>query len=115
MGARDTSREASELLTGARRKVAITQYHTRELERVLDDANPDEIALQAHFEGLVYAGISAKEKLTVALSLVADTRTGKDTKALARRLLEREETSELGAELRDWVGHREGGIFWREL
>jgi hypothetical protein len=109
VGARDTGREASELLTGALRKVAIAQYHARELGRALEDANPYEIALQAHFEGLVYAGISAEEKLTIALGRLADTRTDKDTKLLFRRLLEREETAELGAQIRDWIGHREGG------
>lgn len=107
MGARDTSREASELLTGALRKVAITQYHARELAQVLESANPYEIALQAHFEGLVFAGVSAEEKLAIALGVLAGTGTDKDTKLLARRLLEREELAELGAQLRDWVGHRE--------
>lgn len=48
MGARDTSRETIEFLTGVLRRVAITQYHARELTRVLHDANPYEIALQAH-------------------------------------------------------------------
>jgi hypothetical protein len=107
MVARDANREASELLTGALRKVAITQYHARELVRVLDEVSPYEIALQAHFEGLVFAGISAEEKLAIALAMLAGTGTDKDTKLLFRRLLDRVETSELGAEIRSWVGHRE--------
>ena len=82
MGARDTSREASELLTRALRKVAITQYHAREFARVLDDANPYEVALQAHFEGL--EGTSAEEKLAIALDVLPSTGTDKDTKRLAR-------------------------------
>ena len=107
MGARDRSREASELLTGALRKVAITLYHARELAQVLDHTNPYEIALQAHFEGLLYAGVSAEEKLAIALDVLVDTGTDKDTKRLARQLLEREETAELGAQIRDWLAHRE--------
>jgi hypothetical protein len=105
--ARDMSREASELLTGALRKVAITQYHARELSRVLEDASPYEIALQAHFEGLIYAGVSAEEKLAIALSLLTDTGSDKDTKLLARRLLDRPELQDLGVKIRDWLGHRE--------
>jgi hypothetical protein len=109
VSARDTSREASELLSGALRKAAITAYHARELARVLEDAKPYEIALQAHFEGLVYAGISAEEKLAIALDVLAGTGTDKDTKLLARRLLEREETAELGAQIREWLAYRDGG------
>jgi hypothetical protein len=109
VGARDTNRESRELLTGALRKVAIAQYHARELAKVLDDANPHEIALQAHFEGLVYAGISAEEKLAIAIDVLASTGTDKDTKLLARRLLAREETAEIGEQIRDWLAYREGG------
>jgi hypothetical protein len=109
MVARDANREARELLTGALRKVAITQYHARELVRVLDEVSPYEIALQAHFEGLVFAGISAEEKLAIALALLAGTGTDRDTKLLFRRLLDRVETAELGGEIRSWVGHREDG------
>lgn len=109
MGARDPRREASGLLTGALRKVAVTQYHARELARVLDEANPYEIALQAHFEGLSYAGISAEEKLAIALDVLTGTGTDKDTKRLARQLLERDETAELGAQIRDWLSYRDAG------
>ena len=101
------SGEARELLSGALRKVAIAEYHARELARVLDEANPYEIALQAHFEGLVYAGISAEEKLAIALGGLTAAGTDKDTKRLARRLLEREETAELGARIRDWLAYRD--------
>ena len=94
--ARDPSREASELLTGAERKVAITQYHARELTQMLDDSSPYDIAVQAHFEGLVYAGTSAEEKLAISLDVLAGSGTDKDTKRLARWLLEREEMAELG-------------------
>jgi hypothetical protein len=107
MGTPDLRREASELLTGALRKVAITQYHARELGRVLDEAHPYEIALQAHFEGLIYAGVSAEEKLAIALSLLTDAGSGKDTKLLARRLLERPDLQDLGGQIRAWLGHRE--------
>jgi hypothetical protein len=109
VGGRDTSREASELLTGALRKVAITQYQARELARVLDDANLYEIALQAHFEGLVYAGISAEEKVAIGIDVLVGAGTDKDTKRLARWLIEREGLAELGGRIRDWVGYREGG------
>lgn len=108
MGA-DPNFEARELLGGALRKVAIAEYHARELTRVLDDGNPYEIALQAHFEGLVYSGISSEEKLALGLALLAGTGTDKDTKRLARRLLGREETTELGGQIRDWLAFRAGG------
>jgi hypothetical protein len=109
MAARDTNRHASELLTGALRKIAIAVYHARELARVLDEANVYEIALQAHFEGLLYAGVSAEEKLASALSTLAGTDSGPDSKLLTRRLLSQTETAELGGQLRDWLGHREMG------
>lgn len=109
MAARDPNRHASELLTGALRKIAVTVYHARELARVLEEANVYEIALQAHFEGLLYAGVSAEEKLASALSGLAGTDSGPDTKLLMRRLLSQTETAELGALLRDWLGHREMG------
>ena len=79
---------------------------------MLDDANPYEIALQAHFEGLVYAGISTEEKLAIALDALADTATVKDTKLLARRLLERERRAELGAQIRDWLAYPRG---WQNM
>ncbi len=109
MTARDRAREASELLTASLRKVAIAQYHAGGLARALDAPNPYEIALQAHFEGLLYAGVSAEEKLAIALGGLAGTGTDKDTKLLARRLLEHEAMAELGAEIRDWLSHRQGG------
>jgi hypothetical protein len=55
MAARDANRHASELLTGALRKIAVALYHAPELARVLEESNVYEIALQAHFEGLLYA------------------------------------------------------------
>jgi hypothetical protein len=109
MAARDTNRHASELLTGVLRKIAVAVYHARELSRVLEEGNVYEIALQAHFEGLLYAGVSAEEKLASALGSLAGTDSGPDTKLLMRRLMSQTETAELGGLLRDWLGHREMG------
>ncbi|MDQ3401306.1 MAG: hypothetical protein M3470_09910 [Chloroflexota bacterium] len=84
-------------------------YHARELARVLEEGRVDEIALQAHFEGLLYAGVSAEEKLASAQSRLVGTDSGPDTKLLMRRLLSQTETAELGGLLREWLGHREMG------
>jgi hypothetical protein len=100
-------RYAGELLTGALRKIAITAYHARELARVLEEGNVYEIALQAHFEGLLYAGVSAEEKLASALSGLVETESGADTKLLMRRLLSQNDMAELGEMLREWLRHRE--------
>lgn len=98
---------AGGLLTGALRKIAIASYHARELARVIEEGNVYEIALQAHFEGLLYAGVSAEEKLASTLSDLAETESGADTKLLVRRLLSQNDTAELGRLLRDWLRHRE--------
>ena len=109
MPASETIHEATELLNGALRKVAMTQYHARELAQVLEERDPFEIALQAHFEGVLYAGISAEEKLTQALGRLAGIDCGDDTKRLVMALRRREETDELGARIGDWVTAREDG------
>jgi hypothetical protein len=109
MAVQDANRYASELLTGALRKIAVAVYHARELARVLEEGNVYEIALQAHFEGLLYAGVSAEEKLASALSSLAGTDSGPDTKLLMRRLQSQTEKAELGGLLREWLRHREMG------
>ena len=53
MPASETIHEATELVNGALRKVAMTQYHAHELAQVLEEREPFEIALQAHFEGVL--------------------------------------------------------------
>jgi hypothetical protein len=107
VAARDITHEASELLTGALRKIAIVSFHARGLGRVLEDVTPYEIALQAHFEGLLYAGVSAEEKLTIALGHLSGIDSGGDTKLLGRRLRDRPELADLGRPILDWVGQRE--------
>ena len=74
VASRDITREATELLAATLRKVAIVGYHAHELGRVLDEREPYEIALQAHFEGVLYAGVSAEEKLTLSSERSSATR-----------------------------------------
>ena len=107
MAARDTTCEATDLLEGALRKVAMIAYYARELARVLDEHEPHKIALQAHFEGVLFAGISAKEKLVLALRSLVGGDVVADTSRLVRDLLGRQETEELGQRLARWLQSRE--------
>lgn len=107
MAASEARIEGTEFLNGALRKVAIAQYHARELARVLEEANPYEIALQAHFEGVLYAGISAEEKLTQALGKLAGVDCGDDTKQLVRALRRQTEIEQLGGRISRWLTARE--------
>jgi hypothetical protein len=84
-------------------------YHARELARVLDEANPYETALQAHFEGVLYGGVSAEEKLTQAVAMLIGSDCGGDTNRLVVALRRREETDELGRRLGRWLLGREDG------
>ena len=92
---------------GALRKVAMIAYHARELARVLGEREPHEIALQAHFEGVLFAGISAEEKLVLALRSLVGGDVVADTSRLVRDLLDRQETKELGQRLARWLQSRE--------
>ena len=98
--------EATRFLIGAIRKVAMARFHSREIGVLLDRPDPGEIALQAHFEGLVYAGVSAEEKLMRSLELLTGGETGARTNRVISRLRGHSETERLGQWLARWAAYR---------
>jgi hypothetical protein len=98
--------EATRFLIGAIRKVAMARFHSREIGVLLDGPDTGEIALQAHFEGLVYAGVSAEEKLMRSLELLTAGETGARTNRVIGRLRGHSETERLGQWLARWAAYR---------
>ena len=105
----EITREATELLDGALRKVAMTVFHARELARVLAQEGPYEISMQAHFEGVLYSGIAAEAKLAHALALLGGSDANANTSRLVRHLRQDEETEELGQRIGAWLTTSENG------
>ena len=97
--------EASRFLTGCYRKVAIGVYHARVLELEFSRPPVSEIAVQAHFEGLMYAGVSAEEKLVRGLELLIGADNA-HTFRIVRLLRRNEQTVELGRRLGRWAEFR---------
>ena len=98
--------EATRFLIGAIRKVAMARFHSREIGVLLNGQDAGEIALQAHFEGLVYAGVSAEEKLMRSLELLTASETGARTNRVISRLRGHSETERLGQRLARWAAYR---------
>jgi hypothetical protein len=99
---------AREYLFAAARKVAITRYHRDCLMSILQTWPTDEIALQAHFEGVFYAGSAASEKIASAIAILIGIEPG-DTRRVVRQLKEVDATSALAGELERWRYARADG------
>lgn len=106
MGEQEAMSAAREHLIAASRKVAITRYHVDRLQEALVEWPADLDALQAHFEGVFYAGVAATEKIVAALYLLFDGLTGQepdtDIGRVIRRLKDDAERYELGRALERW-------------
>jgi hypothetical protein len=92
-------------LAACHRRVEIAEWHHSELSKIIDDAQANEIALQAHFEGALTAGIAAYElfakAVTEALTGSPDTRS--NHVVLALRGAARDD---LGRKLEAWKDRR---------
>ena len=84
----------------------MARFHSREIGVLLNGQDAGEIALQAHFEGLVYAGVSAEEKLMRSLELLTASETGARTNRVISRLRGHSETERLGQRLARWAAYR---------
>lgn len=100
------SQEAAEYLEAARCKVDIAAYHHARLSETLEDYPPDKTSLQAHFEGLFYAGVAAYEKLIPGLALAAGMDETARPAEVIRHLKEEEATRELGRAVEVWKDAR---------
>jgi hypothetical protein len=56
----------------ATRKVAVTAYHSAQLQKALLEWPAHIDAVQAHFEGVFYGGAAATEKAAAAISVLLD-------------------------------------------
>lgn len=95
--------EAAEYLEAARCKVAIASFHHENLEQALREYPPDKTALQAHFEGLFYAGVAAFEKLIPGLAVIIGfAGTARPAEVIAQ-LKSVAESHVIGRELELWT------------
>jgi hypothetical protein len=108
--------EAAEYLEAARCKVAIAGFHHEKLEQTLRAYPPDKTALQAHFEGLFYAGVAAFEKLIPGLAvLIGFAESARPAEVIAQ-LKTVAESHAIGRELELWTYARShhATVIWDE-
>jgi hypothetical protein len=108
--------EAAEYLEAARCKVAIAGFHHEKLEQTLRAYPPDKTALQAHFEGLFYAGVAAFEKLIPGLAvLIGFAESARPAEVIAQ-LKTVAESQAIGRELELWTYARShhATVIWDE-
>jgi hypothetical protein len=89
VGEREAVSEARALLVAATRKVAVTVYHSQQLQNALPNSPAQIDAVQAHFEGVFYAGTAATEKTAAAISVSLDGISEQDPDPNIGRAIER--------------------------